>query len=402
MSDTNVQRHALLVATSPGSLERARALSAHPEAARWRLTVIHGGAALSLALRDGPADALVVLGGVAGSDLEGVLRKVRQDQPHVARLSLHDHPDPTPPGLMQRWDPDTWDARSLEAALERGTRLHAVLTQPGALQILRQMDRLPSLPPSYRNLVEAVAHPDVSIRELGSMVEADAAMSIKVLQVVNSAFFGLNQRVPTVGAAVNELSINMLKALTLTAHVFQAFEGSGARGFSLERFQAYSIRVARMARRFASTPELVEDAFIASVARDLGELAMAVQSPRDYARVIQRVAETNEMGFAVEDEEFGFNHMDVGAQLLAHWGLPIPIVEAVALHHRPQQVTLGPRELLAVVHVADAVTGIRVCGEPPESLQRAFVEQAGFGARLPQWQSLVALDAAAHPPGGRR
>jgi HD-like signal output (HDOD) protein len=97
----------------------------------------------------------------------------------------------------------------------------------------------------------------------------------------------------------------------------------------------------------------------------------------------------------LEREVFGVTHAEVGAQLLANWGIPFPIVECAAFHHEPQRVLGGDVELLACVHAADALSAIASHGAPEEVLDSVFLGRAGVMSRLPLWRSIVEKEALA-------
>ncbi|MBS2025943.1 MAG: HDOD domain-containing protein, partial [Deltaproteobacteria bacterium] len=188
-----------------------------------------------------------------------------------------------------------------------------------------------------------------------------------------------------------------LKGLALTAHVFASFESQGLGGFSPELFQAYSVRVARLAKRFLEGRSNADEAFSAGLLHDLGKMIIAVRLPTRFAAITSLVAESKAPLYQIERDLIGVTHAEIGAYLLGMWGLPHAIVEAVALHHTPGQVKPRPGgdyAALAAVHAADALLGIYSCFDPEDLLDLEFLERAGFAHDLPRWHELAKEEAA--------
>ena len=243
--------------------------------------------------------------------------------------------------------------------------------------------------------MNAASRAETTVSEISAIIQRDPAMSVKVLQLVNSSFFGLKSRVSSIAQAVSYLGVGLLKSLVLSAHVFSALDVSRCKVLSIERFQLYSIRIGRLAQRMVKSKAAGEEAFTAGVIHNVGELVLAVKRPDEFAQVLQRCEETGEPRAHVERDVFGVTHPEVGAQLLANWGIPFSIVEVAAFHHEPSRVVGGDLELLATVHCADALVGILTCGDPATTLDQAFLERAGLIQQLPRWRALVEKEVAA-------
>ena len=104
-----------------------------------------------------------------------------------------------------------------------------------------------SVPSKYFALTTAPTR--ATTDDIARIVEADPAMSVKVLQLVNSAYFGLARRIASIGEAVSYLGVELLKGLSLSAQIFSV-AGRGPRHFSIEQMQEESLKTARLAKRF--------------------------------------------------------------------------------------------------------------------------------------------------------
>lgn len=326
-----------------------------------------------------------------------LLGELKQKFPSVAPVSLSLPPPgaPEPTRLPATAMPSATDLGSLGVVLERTHELQSVLRNDIARRMIDEIDQLPYLPSTYQALMQAAGRPSSTIAEFVEIIQADPALSVRVLQLVNSSFFGSKSRVGSVHQAVSQLGLGLLKGLIASAHVFGALDASRTRVVSIERCQLYSLRVARLARALASSKELGDEAFTAGMLHNIGELVLAVERPQELAAIVQRCAETHEPQIAVERALLGVTHPEVGAQLLVKWGIPFAIVEVAAFHHEPDRVQGSELEVLATVHAADALAGIITCGDPEGTLNVEFLERAGLARHLPRWRKLVEQQVAA-------
>jgi hypothetical protein len=142
--------------------------------------------------------------------------------------------------------------------IERTLQLRALLSDDAVRRVIGRLDNLPSMPRTYQELVRATGNPDASIADVARIVEQDAAMSVKVLQIVNSAYFGLAQKMTSIQRAVVYLGIDLLKGLTLVAHVFST-PRAGARHRLLARPLPGPLALSRLAKAFVKDSGRAEE-----------------------------------------------------------------------------------------------------------------------------------------------
>lgn len=306
--------------------------------------------------------------------------------PRAAQLSLS-----CPPGLENVFK--DCSPTELPVLVGRVATLSALIETDAVQRMVRRLDRLPPIAATYSELCSLVVDPRIGLSELVNALEADAVMTLKVLQLVNSAFFGLGRRIESLEQAAAFLGFELLKGLILTAHVGGAFDGAAA-NFDAARFQRYSMHVARLAKHFAAPHGLDREALTVGMLLDIGQLVFALQRPTEFASISKRVAFTGEAWTAVELEVLGVGHAEVGACLLANWGIPFSIVECVAYHHHPSSVAGKRLELLTAVHAADALAGIVLNREPEGALDQAFLSRVGATANLPAWRAHAEAQAS--------
>jgi len=190
--------------------------------------------------------------------------------------------------------------------------------------------------------------------------------------------------VTSIRQAVTYLGADLLRGLALTAHVFAAAELTSVPGFSLQTLQRHALASAFLAKKFLGDSLRAADAFTAAVVHDVGEIVLAVGMPKQLGQIIATAKASGRPRLEIERETLGATHAEIGAYLLGIWGLPFPIVEAVAHHHEPGRVSDGACEVLAAVHAASTLAD-----DPGAKLDEAFLAQAGFGAKLAGWRKLA-------------
>lgn len=330
-----------------------------------RMPVVDGNAVLSAARDQQPTAARVILSGYAGRDAE--LHALT-----VAHQFVSKPCDPV----------------RLRSVIERACALPALLTNEPLRRLVGRLERLPSPPKLYWDLTRATARADVSMAELAALVECDPSMATKVLQMVNSAFFGATRAYTSVHQALVFLGVQRLKALVLSAQIFE--EGrAGLQADALEAQQRHSCDVAALAQQFVADPARAETAYTAALLHEVGKIVFALGDPAGATEVLQCCADTGRTAVDVELERFGTTHAEAGAYLLALWGLPLDIVEAVQFHHQPGP---APNDVVAAVHAADALLHeVRgTAGRPvANQLDHAFLDQSPYADRLEHWRRLT-------------
>jgi HD-like signal output (HDOD) protein/CheY-like chemotaxis protein len=361
---------------------------------QWDMSFALGAQAALDELARAPFDVVVTDMRMPGMDGAELLARVKDRYPSVARIVLSGHADrdaivrALP--VAHQYLSKPCSAETLRSTIERVWSLHALLADPRTRELVGKMDKIPSPPAIYWELTAAAAKPDVGLADLGKIVEKDPAMSAKVLQLVNSSYFGIAQTVASVPKAVTYLGLELLKVLAISAHVFGAVTMAPVQGFSLEEVQNDSLVVAQLARGFLNNSKKADEVFGAAIVHDVGRIVLAMGVPDRYAHVIRTARETRRALHLVEADELGVTHGEVGAYLLGIWGLPLNVVETAAFHHVPSTLTEGSLDMLAAFHTADALVEAYAHGLAEDSIDLAFLERAGVLGELPRWRSIAA------------
>jgi HD-like signal output (HDOD) protein len=388
-------RRILIVDDEPAVLEAMRGQLATQ--ADFQVTVVTEAAAALAALDLTPHDMVIADMRMPGMDGVALLEAVRDRHPQVARVALSTKADRESVGraltVAQQFLSKPTNGHALRLQLTRVFNLQARL-QDGALRaVIGRMDKLPSAPAVYLELTKAVARPEVGLADIADIVDCDAAVSAKVLQLVNSAYFGLAQPISSIHQAVLYLGVDLLKSLALTAHVLSKEQTTRLDGFSMNILQQQSMLCAQLANRLVDDQGLGDEAYAGGLIHDIGKVVLAVGMPKEFGEVLRTARFRKVPSHVVEQELLGVTHADIGAYLLGAWGLPFATVEAVAYQHTPSAVTAGSRPVLAAIHLADALVKAAYARETDEGLLRRldlpFLTEAGMASDIPTWYALA-------------
>jgi putative nucleotidyltransferase with HDIG domain len=268
-------------------------------------------------------------------------------------------------------------------------------------ELIARIGQLPAVPELYREITVLMESDLCSAERLGAIIGKDMAMTAMILKLANSAFFGLRHTVTSAAEAVSYLGVDLLRSLVLAHGLFGQVGAFRIPTFSIQHLWQHSLAVAAGCRRIAETEEdgvhQANDCFTAGLLHDVGILILASRFPEDYARVLDTNRRAGGDLEASEFHVFGVTHAEVGAYLLALWGLPEPVVQAAAHHHSiARQPEKGFTPALAV-HVADTFYGYNPDHQifSKARLDEATLAGLGLLERVPVW--LAAMQPGAGP-----
>ena len=344
-----------------------------------------------------PFDVVVSDMRMPGMDGAALLHEVRIRYPNIIRMVLSGHSDrelvmrsvsAAHCYLSKPCDPDY-----LQSVITRAITLRRVLTNSTLRSLVSRLDNLPSVPRCYQEVIGQLEANNVSLRNLGDIVSQDIGMTAKILQLVNSSFFGVPRHVSNPADAVCLLGIEVLKTLILTVHIFSELASDTLTSLELGNLWEHSIQSGALAKKIAAFEgvgtDLCDNAFMAGLLHDSGKLILAVNLPKEYAESLRLVRSKTMSPTEAELRMFGAGHAEVGAYLLGIWGLPDAIVEAIAFHHRPSESPIGTFAPATAVHVANAIEHAQHTGNPgaiEKWLDWEHLTQLGLNHKVPVWQ----------------
>lgn len=383
----------------PNVLEGLRRML-HPMRKEWEMAFTESGqGALDLMAQE-PFD--VIMSDMRMPDMDGaaLLSEVMRRHPQTVRFVLSGQSENETiyrsVGTIHQFLAKPCDAEVLKASVERALALRDFLHNESLEALISRIADLPSLPEVYTKLTTELQSPDASIGTVGKIIGTDVAMTAKILQLANSAFFGIRRHVSSVTQAVSLLGLDTIKSLVLMVGVFS--RASAARlpaGFSLDALWRHSMAVGACCQAISKAEdagkEIASDACTAGLLHDLGILVLAANHTAAYGQILDLVRSKNLSLTKAEQAAFGCTHAQVGAYLLGIWGLPDSIVEAVAFHHYPSQCRARDFGPLAAVHAANALDheahGVNG-GGLATALDIEYLGQCGLEDRIGAWREI--------------
>lgn len=312
-------------------------------------------------LLDQPFDAVVTDLLMPGTNGLQLLQEVSRRHPEVLRFVLSGNTkDAEVMGttrIVHQMFPKPCSIERIFDSIEQACRLRDNLSDPNLIRIVTGVKTLPSLPLVFNQLQTELKKEEPSPREIGNIIAQDAAMTAKILQLVNSAFFGVAERISSPQRAVTILGIQTIQSLVLGIHIFSAYQGDLMQQARVNALWKHSLMVSVTARYIASelglSVQTQGDAQIAGILHDIGRL-LVLSLPESQIIPVGKLFPT----LGTEYRSLGTSHAEIGAYLLGSWGLPVSIVEAVMLHHRPIEKSSTQPNITLAVHLANGLVNM--------------------------------------------
>jgi len=216
-----------------------------------------------------------------------------------------------------------------------------------------------TLPEVTIKIIEIVEDPKSTARDLHSVIKNDPALSVKILKVVNSAFYGLPGQVASVDRAIILLGLSAVKNIAIAASIARLFKGKRISDqFSAADLWRHSLAVAVLARslgKLSPHPVMQDELFVAGLIHDIGTLVERQAFPDQFCEVIEQCIAGEGTFIECEVNTIGADHQAFGLGLTTKWKFPRHLCAAVGYHHTPDAVSDEVKNLALLIHVADVI-----------------------------------------------
>lgn len=342
------------------------------------------------------SDFDVVVSDIRMPEMDGLqfLAELKEKYPRIVRIVLSGNSERhaiikslgyTHRFLSKPCEPDT-----LKSSVTAACALRDLLDSDHLREVLTGMDVLPSSSNISVQLNEELEKPEPSVSKIGKIIEKDPAITAKILQMSNSAFFGVRQRVSDVAQAVSILGIDSVKMLLSVSEVFSTFASKTTGAVNIEHIYDHSLRVSSLVRGLMKTEgfdaRITEDAIVSGLLHDIGKLVLAWKSPDEYQKAMNMSMHDNINTHVAEKTVFNATHAEIGAYLLGLWGLPETIVENIAFHHKLENSGSTIFTPLIAVHFADAYDHASPDHGLEEYLDMEYLSSIGLSVKIPEWR----------------
>ncbi|MFH1299771.1 MAG: response regulator [Planctomycetota bacterium] len=397
----------LFVDDEPNVLDGIRRML-HRKRKEWDIHFTSSAAEALLLFEEAPFDVVVSDMRMPQMDGAELLNRVAISHPDTVRIILSGQSDKE---AILRSIPVTHqyiskpcEANVLENQIHRSICLRKRVHHELVRRAVSQITRLPSLPDLYQKICDIAKSENAGIKDAIDVIQQDAAMSAKVLQLVNSSYFGIAREISSISQAISLLGMETLKSLVLSIGIFDNHLPVNVKGFSLKKLMNHSVACGTLAKKIAhgetGDSDLAEHAFTAGLLHDLGKLLLAVEIPVLVENTIE-ITKADMITFAeAELLSEGFSHADVTGYLIGLWKLPMPVVEAVTFHHSPQLLVSETMEPALAVYAANIIVQEQTPGESGNPIVPAFdqdlIERMDLQDKIEYWRQLSAVKETVH------
>jgi putative nucleotidyltransferase with HDIG domain len=235
------------------------------------------------------------------------------------------------------------------------------------VRLNRYIDSMPSLSITMSKILEVTKIPQVTAKELNKVISLDPVLVGKVLKLVNSAYYGLSNKVTSLVTAIIMLGINTIKNLALsTAVLGNVHQGTSFKSLNVDGFWRHSIGVGVTSKLIASKigipSNLREEFFIGGLLHDIGKIPLNVLFEDEYVKAIRQADFTKSELIERENEIIGITHCEVGKMIAEKWKLTDETFECILYHHDPNLASDKNFKLVASVHIANSYCNLNEVG----------------------------------------
>ena len=220
------------------------------------------------------------------------------------------------------------------------------------------IDKMPSLPTTVTRVMEICDDPGTSPADLNKVISMDPVLMGRVMQLINSAYYGRPNQITSLVRAIILLGLNTVKNLALSTAVLGSLsKNSGGDVLNMDGFWEHSLCAGVIARMIAvktkTDPKQLEEFFIAGLLHDIGKIPMSSCYPQEYLAAISKSdRDKTDLG-RVEEALFSFDHQHIGDLVAAHWKIEGGIRDAISMHHSTAEYSGKFRKLVLAVSAAD-------------------------------------------------
>jgi HD-like signal output (HDOD) protein len=214
---------------------------------------------------------------------------------------------------------------------------------------------IPTLPRIIWQLNKLLDDPRAGLSDIGALIAEDAPLAARVLQIANSAYYCRQVRCHSVTHASAILGLSALRSVVTEAALITEFEHLRTGGFDLDELWTHALMTARTCARLSARSRALgfsrtDEMYICGLLHDIGQVVLVDNLEDDYLRLVETARQDRRTLCAVEEQELGTTHAEIGALVAASWGFPASVEMAIRFHHAPGTFAHAPSALVANVN----------------------------------------------------
>lgn len=247
-------------------------------------------------------------------------------------------------------------------------------------ELITLVEKMPAFPSSVQRIIQLASEIDSSCKDMVEVIESDPVMTVRILKVINSPFYGLPQKINSVQRAVVHIGMNTVKNMALTVAAMGVLNPQNKAGFDIQEFQLHSLTTAALCKQLAETLNVSKpeqsDYFVAGLLHDFGKVVLAEYKPEGFKQALQKSTEMNMPLHQCELEFIGLDHSQIGSMLAQKWAFDQKLIDTINHHHTPNAQTLMTQCLFAANQISKKMqlgdAGNPVVEEFPQAVSDAF------------------------------
>ena len=206
-------------------------------------------------------------------------------------------------------------------------------------ELLSMVDRMPAFPASVHRIIQLTSDVNCQARDLVRVIDTDPVLTMRILRVANSAYFGLQMKINSVQHAVVYIGLNSVKHLALATAAIGSLPKESTEGFDADAFLKHSLAVGvitrRLSKRVGGMSKSEGDEFVGGLLHDIGKVLFAHFEAEALAEATLLSKTEGIPVYEAERRILGVDHAEMGAMLAQHWGFPDALCYAIREHHEP-------------------------------------------------------------------
>lgn len=368
----------------------------------WTLFFAHNGSEALKVMAQQAIDLIVsdiIMPEMRGDEL---LKKVSQLYPGTVRMILSGYADEetlkSSLEVAHQYLSKPCNADVLREAISQIFKIQACVNNPKIVAGVGDPSKLPCLPKIYQELNAAIADENATIPGIAEIFSRDMILTAKLLQLVNSPYFGINRLVSSLTDAINLIGIKKLNNLVISVHVKSVFPiNNPETAHYMEYLWQDSGRVAELARLIALSENQQEDrpdqAYLGGLLHNMGLLIFLSRGGEKLKILLEQIKQTDIPVAELETAIFGFNRSEAAAYVLSLWKIPPRIIESILLQNTPNETKYEGVNALTAVHAAACLLKPSVMKDYDRlfdmTLDTEYLKRINKLQALPTWQALA-------------
>jgi len=214
-----------------------------------------------------------------------------------------------------------------------------------------------SMPDVYRGIRSLIVDQDLSISDFVKVIENDSMLSVRLMRIAHSPYFGFQHRAENLKQAVNLMGIMQLHDLVLNSLSLRTFTAIPQQVFNLQEFWTYSVQCGIAARTLAQYSRVfpINPYFTLGLLHEVGHAAMYVKAPELSLQAFSESRKSKQSLVEKERELLGFDYTQIGTELMRLWNLPGLHQQVTAFHLTPEMAKKDYQQAVQIIHLAHMI-----------------------------------------------